>query len=225
MKMFVACLFALCCLLAEGLQAQETICVNGRCYQVMPVRQAARTVASVPIQVVRSVASDFCFVPNSVNYAAASGVCNCGCPNCPCDDAVQAAKVASQSVYLQTEYSSPIGYHRHLMVDGSILEHSNANRGNAAAHVGVASNRLSRWPRYYGSLPPTTFEQYGDGLYETTASFRARQGLFARIFNRRALRSTGRMQSLENYAATGTDSPFLRLVAAAAPNAIVSFGY
>lgn len=57
-------------------------------------------------------------------------------------------------------YRSPPGFHRHVRVDGSILEHANDLDGNAAAHAGLRDSYLlrngtMRHPIYNGPLPPT----------------------------------------------------------------------
>lgn len=54
---------------------------------------------------------------------------------------------------LSAPYNSPPGYHRHVMVDGSIIEHHDSNYGDPVAHAGVAGRN---WPKYYGPQAPTT---------------------------------------------------------------------
>ncbi len=49
-------------------------------------------------------------------------------------------------------YRSPAGYHRHVMNDGSIIEHHDSNYGSASAHRGVAG---AGWPKYYGPAAPS----------------------------------------------------------------------
>lgn len=70
--------------------------------------------------------------------------------------AVSAPKLGLRSGWTGTvaaPYISPSGYHRHVMVDGTIMEHADWNYGDPVAHAGVVG---SNWPKYYGPLPPTS---------------------------------------------------------------------
>lgn len=100
-----------------------------------------------------------------------------------------AARVVEPKVSFQTTqvitrsapYSSPPGYHRHVLVDGSIIEHHDSNFGDPIAHAGVAGRN---WPKYYGPEPPTTVSR---GVNVSTCpggvcptSSPVRRGLFRR---------------------------------------------
>jgi len=54
-------------------------------------------------------------------------------------------------VAIVSPYSSPRGYHRHVMTDGSIIEHHDSNYGDPVAHRGVAGRG---WPKYFGTAAP-----------------------------------------------------------------------
>ena len=47
-------------------------------------------------------------------------------------------------------YASPANYHRHVTIDGRVIEHHDSNFGNPAAHYDVRSP----WPKYYGNRAP-----------------------------------------------------------------------
>lgn len=60
--------------------------------------------------------------------------------------------LVKKTTTVSAPYVSPPGYHRHVMVDGTIIEHADYNYGDPVAHAGVAG---SNWPKYYGPLAPT----------------------------------------------------------------------
>ncbi len=51
-------------------------------------------------------------------------------------------------------YVSPPGFHRHVLTDGTVIEHHDSNFGSAAAHVGVTSWGGSTWTKYTGTAAP-----------------------------------------------------------------------
>lgn len=59
---------------------------------------------------------------------------------------------AKTVVRTTTRYTSPPGYHRHVLTNGTIIEHHDSNFGDPVAHSGVAG---AGWPKYYGPLSPT----------------------------------------------------------------------
>jgi hypothetical protein len=52
-------------------------------------------------------------------------------------------------------YQSPPGFHRHVRIDGTVIEHHDSNLGDPRAHQGIASP----WPKYWGPLPPAAQQQ------------------------------------------------------------------
>lgn len=48
-------------------------------------------------------------------------------------------------------YTSPPGYHRHVLIDGTVIEHGDWNYGDPVAHSGVAG---AGWPKYFGPVAP-----------------------------------------------------------------------
>jgi hypothetical protein len=57
--------------------------------------------------------------------------------------------VSSKTV--EAPYKSPPGYHRHVMADGSVIEHHDSNYGDPVAHAGVVGRN---WPKYNGPVAP-----------------------------------------------------------------------
>lgn len=59
--------------------------------------------------------------------------------------------LATDETILQTvNYKSPPGFHRHMLPDGTVFEHNDANFGSAPAHQGLPWP----WPKYNGPLAP-----------------------------------------------------------------------
>lgn len=89
------------------------------------------------------------------------------CPNgcCQTPAAVSAA----------APYSSPPGYHRHVMEDGSIMEHEDNNIGDPVAHTGVVG---IGWPKYYGPEAPGQVATFYGGCSGVSVSVQRN-----RVFN------------------------------------------
>lgn len=47
-------------------------------------------------------------------------------------------------------YKSPPGYHRHVKIDGTVIEHHDSNLGDPVAHSGI----VRPWPKYNGPIAP-----------------------------------------------------------------------
>jgi len=78
------------------------------------------------------------------------------CPNgfCPSPVSITRHLPATTSFVFESPVSvatsSPApGYHRHLMKDGTVIEHHDSNYGDPVAHAGVAG---AGWPKYYGPV-------------------------------------------------------------------------
>ena len=69
--------------------------------------------------------------------------------------AIAASSMPVESFGMES-YRSPTGYHRHKLIDGSVIEHSDDNYGSAAAHQKVAGRG---WPKYNGTAAPTATRQ------------------------------------------------------------------
>lgn len=84
-------------------------------------------------------------------------------PDTCCDEPTPTTTIVQKRITSMEGYQSPGGWHRHRMLDGTILEHEDWNNGIPGTHNGAISYRTwrgMRYPRYTGPDLPSNVEFY-----------------------------------------------------------------
>lgn len=121
------------------------------------------------------------------------------------------ADVASVPVRAVANYVDRPGYHRHILTDGTVIEHHDSNYGSASAHAGVMSWGGMTWPKYRGPVAPgmlatvPTAESLDVSQFVDYASIQRVTGLrlLDRWRERRNMRRQGRLTNMAVFARTG----------------------